>query len=123
MELTVNVLGLVDVEVTDSQFTVGGLGGTITARKVVDDESSELVAGNILQVFFDDGDTSTGVTEEGKVELAPYIPTPKRSIIEGNTYIHRNVPTSPTFKAFAARVLSVMAAAAAATSLAYSLLA
>ena len=46
--LTVNVLGLVGGEITSSKFTVGGLGGAITAGKIVDDESGELVAGNIL---------------------------------------------------------------------------
>jgi hypothetical protein len=46
--LTVNVLGLVGGNIAGSEFTVGGLGGTITAGKIVDDESGELVAGNVL---------------------------------------------------------------------------
>jgi len=35
--LTVNVLGLVHAELANSKLTVGGLGGTVTTRQIVDD--------------------------------------------------------------------------------------
>lgn len=63
--LTVNVLGLVGGNIASSEFTVGRLGGAITARKIVDDESGELVARNVLQVVLDDRDTGTGVAIVG----------------------------------------------------------
>jgi hypothetical protein len=61
--LTVNVLRLVGLNITSGKFTVGGLGGAITAGEIVDDQGSDLVAGNVLQVILDDGDTGDGVTE------------------------------------------------------------
>ena len=59
--LTVNVLRLVGRELADSQFTVGRLGSAVTTRKVINDESSELVAANSFQVLLDNRDTGTGV--------------------------------------------------------------
>lgn len=53
-KITVNVLGLVGGEVTSSKFTVGGLGGAVTAGQVVDDEGSELLARNSAEVLLDD---------------------------------------------------------------------
>lgn len=61
MPRTVNVLGLVDVELADSKFTVRGLGGAVTAGKIVDDESRELVARNLLEGVLDDVDLGTVV--------------------------------------------------------------
>jgi hypothetical protein len=60
--LTVNVLRLVGGNITSGKFTVGSLGRTITAGEIVDDQGSDLVAGNVLQVILDDGDTGDGVT-------------------------------------------------------------
>lgn len=51
--LTVNVLCLVHIELTNSKFTVRSLRSTITAREVVDDESSNLVASNVLNGILD----------------------------------------------------------------------
>ena len=59
--LTVNVLALVGGNITSSKFTVGGLRGAVTTGEIVDDEGGELVAGNVLQVFLDNADASTGV--------------------------------------------------------------
>lgn len=65
--LTVNVLRLVGGEITNSKLAVRSLGSAITARQIVDDQSSDLVARNVLQVFLDDGDTGHGVTEYSSV--------------------------------------------------------
>jgi hypothetical protein len=59
--LTVNVLGLVNVQATNWKFSVGCLGGAITAGKVVDDQSSDLVARNVLDAILNDGDLVTGI--------------------------------------------------------------
>ena len=63
--LTVNVTGLVGGKITSSKFTVGSLSGTITAGEIVDDQSGDLVARDVLQVILDNGDTSDGVTTSG----------------------------------------------------------
>lgn len=60
--LTVNVLGLVGGDVAGSEFAVGRLGRAVASWEVVDDEGSELVAGNVFEVVLYDGDASTRVT-------------------------------------------------------------
>ena len=52
--LTVNVLALVGGDITSGKFTVGGLGGAIASREIVDDESTELVARNSSQIGLKD---------------------------------------------------------------------
>jgi hypothetical protein len=42
--LTINVLRLVTVDLVVTEFTVGGLGGTITTGQVVDDETENVLA-------------------------------------------------------------------------------
>jgi hypothetical protein len=59
--LTVNVLGLVNAQAANWEFSVGGLGGAITAGKVVDDQSGDLVARNVFDAILDDGDLVTGI--------------------------------------------------------------
>ena|SRR5690242_25203 len=59
--LTVNVLRLVNVELTNSELTVGSLSSAITAWEVVDDKSSDLVATNVLNCILDGGDLSPGI--------------------------------------------------------------
>jgi hypothetical protein len=59
--LTVNVLSLVHVQATDGKFSVRCLRSTITARKIVNNQSSNLVAGNVLDAVFDDGNFVAGV--------------------------------------------------------------
>lgn len=44
---TIDVFGLVPVDLANRQFTVGGLGGAVTARKVVDDETQDVLAGQV----------------------------------------------------------------------------
>jgi hypothetical protein len=60
--LTVNVLGLVDVDLTNSKLAVGGLGCTVTTGQVVDDECGDLVARNVFDTILDDLDLCAGVT-------------------------------------------------------------
>ena len=62
MALTVDVLGLVDVDLADLQFTVRGLGGAVTAGKVVDDDTEDLVAGDALDGGLETGESLAGVT-------------------------------------------------------------
>lgn len=60
--LTVNVLGLVGAQATDGKLSVGGLGGAVTAGKVVDDKSSNLVTRNVLDAILNNLiDLGTGV--------------------------------------------------------------
>jgi hypothetical protein len=59
--LTVNVLGLVNAQAAYGKLSVGGLGGAITTGQVVDDQSGDLVARNVLDAILDDGDLGTGV--------------------------------------------------------------
>jgi hypothetical protein len=59
--LTVNVLALVGVDATDGKLSVRGLGSAVTTRKIVDDQSGNLVAGNVLDSILDDADLVTGV--------------------------------------------------------------
>lgn len=61
LRLTINIFALVDAELADSKFTVGGLGGAITTGQVVDDESGDLVTADVLEVVLDNGDTGTGI--------------------------------------------------------------
>lgn len=44
IRLTINVLGLVLGDLANLQFTIGGLGSTITAREIVDDETQDVGA-------------------------------------------------------------------------------
>ena len=48
MVLTVNVLSLINVDLANLQFTVGGLGSTVTAGKIVDNNTEDVFARNIL---------------------------------------------------------------------------
>lgn len=59
--LTVNVLGLVDVQLTNGKLTVGGLSSTITSWKIVDDQGSDLVAGDVLDAILNNLDLGTGI--------------------------------------------------------------
>lgn len=61
VRLTVNVLGLVDAQLTNGKLTVGGLGGAVTAGKIVDDESDNVVTGNVLDGVLDDVDLGARV--------------------------------------------------------------
>lgn len=66
--LTVDVLGFVGGKITSGKFTVGGFGSTITAWQIVDDQSGDLIARNVLQVLLNDTDTGTGVATNALVE-------------------------------------------------------
>lgn len=112
--LTVNVLALVGGDISGGKLTVGGLGCAVTAREVVDDEGGKLITGDVLEVVLDDRDAGTGVT---------VVWSAMSRARPGKTYIHKKVPTWATLVALAAKALSVMEAAAAMTSLEYSLLA
>jgi hypothetical protein len=59
--LTVNVLALVGGDATNGKLSVGGLSSAITTRQIVDDQSGNLVARNILDCVLDDADLVTGV--------------------------------------------------------------
>lgn len=62
VSLTVNVLSLVDVQAANGKLSVGGLSSAITAGKVVDDESGNLVARNVLDAILNNlVDLGTGV--------------------------------------------------------------
>tara|TARA_R110002003_G_scaffold48_46_gene4288 strand:+ start:4585 stop:5109 length:525 start_codon:yes stop_codon:yes gene_type:complete len=61
--LTVNVLALVGAYATNGKLSVGGLSSAITAGKIVDDESGDLITRNILDAILDDRDLGTGVAE------------------------------------------------------------
>jgi hypothetical protein len=63
-KLTVDVLALVGRDISCSELTVGGLGCAVTAGKVVDDESGELVARNVLEVVLNDRNAGTSVTNK-----------------------------------------------------------
>lgn len=67
VRLTVDVLPLVDSDVTNGKFTVGGLSGAVTAGEIVDDESSKLVARNLLQGVLEDIDLGAGITSDWSV--------------------------------------------------------
>lgn len=60
--LTINVLSLVSVESTDWEFSVGGLSGAITAWKIVDDETDDLIARNVLDQWAGDLNLGDGIT-------------------------------------------------------------
>lgn len=51
---TINVLRLVGRDIASSKFTVGGLGGAVTAWKIVDDELGNAAAWNVLEVVLND---------------------------------------------------------------------
>ena len=51
---TINVLGLVGGNVTSSKLAVRSLCGAVTAREIVYDESSKLVARNVLKIVLND---------------------------------------------------------------------
>jgi hypothetical protein len=59
--LTVNVLGLVLVNLADLEFTVGGLGGAITAGQVVDDQTQDVAAGHVGNGGLNLGDVGNGI--------------------------------------------------------------
>lgn len=52
----VDVLRLVLADLSDLQLTVGGLGIAVTARKIVDDETQDVVAGGVRDRGLDLGD-------------------------------------------------------------------
>jgi len=59
--LTVDVLALVLGDLADLELAVGGLGGAVTAREIVDDETQDVVAGDVLEGGLDLGDVGDGV--------------------------------------------------------------
>jgi hypothetical protein len=59
--LTVNVLCLVDINLTNSQLAIGSFRSAVTTGKIVDDEGGDLVAANILDVVFDLSDLGASV--------------------------------------------------------------
>jgi hypothetical protein len=61
ISLTVNVLALVNADLANGKLTVRGLSSTVTARKIVDDESGDLVARNVLDAILDNGDLVTRI--------------------------------------------------------------
>jgi hypothetical protein len=60
---TVNVLRLVPGNAANGELSVGGLSGAVTAGKIVNDESGDRVARNVLDRVLDDIDLGDGVTE------------------------------------------------------------
>lgn len=46
---TVDVLGLVAVQLANSQFAVGGFGSTVASGKVVNDHTQDVLARNVGQ--------------------------------------------------------------------------
>jgi hypothetical protein len=107
--LTVNVLGLVYIQATDGKLSVGCLGGAITAGKIVDDQSSNLVTRDILDAVLDDGNLVTGVASN-LVRLHTV------RIKSRLTHIHMKVPISATLAAAVASAGSLIAEAAETTS-------
>jgi hypothetical protein len=65
-ELTINVLGLVPGEGADRKLSVGGLGGAITTRQIVNDETDDSVARNSLDHFIDDRNLGDGIAGENQ---------------------------------------------------------
>ena len=59
--LTVNVLGLVPADLANLQLAVGGLGGAVTARKIVDDETQDFIAGKVRNSGLELVDVLNGV--------------------------------------------------------------
>jgi hypothetical protein len=59
--LTVDVLRLVHTQATDGKFSVGCLRSAITARKIVDNQSRDLVTRDVFDAVFDNGNLVTGV--------------------------------------------------------------
>jgi hypothetical protein len=64
MMLTVNVLSLVRAQATDRKLSVGCLGSAITTGEIVDDQSSNLVATDILDAVLNNRDLVTGVASD-----------------------------------------------------------
>jgi hypothetical protein len=61
-KLTVDELGLVLGELANLQLPVGGLGGAVTAGKIVDDDTEDVVAGNVRNGRLEAGDVGDGIT-------------------------------------------------------------
>jgi hypothetical protein len=64
MMLTVNVLSLVRAQTTDRKLSVGCLGSAITTGEIVDDQSSNLVATDVLDAVFNNRDLVAGVASD-----------------------------------------------------------
>ena len=61
-ELTVNVFGLVPIDLANSKFTVGCLGSTVTSWKVVDDNTENFLAARPVEVSLEGRNGLDGVT-------------------------------------------------------------
>ena len=67
--LTVDVLCLVDIDLTNGQFAIGSLSSAVTTGKVVDDEGGDLVAANALDVIFNLGNLGASVAGQVSDEM------------------------------------------------------
>lgn len=79
--LTVDVLGLVPINLANCELTVRGLGGTITAGKIVDDKTDDLSARNILDHGIDGGDDGDGVNPLERADLSNLLSLSNESLI------------------------------------------
>jgi len=70
IKLTVDVLGLVLADLTNLQLTVGGLGGAVTAGKIVDNDTQDLVARNISDSGLELGDVRDGVEPQEGTDIS-----------------------------------------------------
>lgn len=62
ISLTINKFGLVAVNGANGKLAVGGLGSTITAGKVVNNETEDLTARNTLESGLDAANVLNGIT-------------------------------------------------------------
>jgi len=85
-QLTVNVLGLVHVNLTYGEFTVGCLSSTVTTGQIIDDECGNLVASNVFEVVLNHGDLGTCVAIQ-LLTQAPAKQTEEYSHPEESSYI------------------------------------
>ena len=109
--LTINVLGLVAVDLADGQLTVGGESSTVTARQVVDDNTKDLIARNALKSRLKTVDVLNGVPGYSVSLFFLCLLGMQRW-----TYSQRKVPISATRRA-ASAASPLISAAAASTSL------
>lgn len=82
--LTINVLGLVLGELANLQFTVGGLGGAVTAREIVDDETQDVVARNtVIKDRLELVDVLNGIEPQEATDLSNLLGLLSRGLIHG----------------------------------------
>lgn len=110
VQRTVNELRLVPGELAHCQFSVRGLGGTVSAGEIVDHDAQDIVAGHVRNSWLESLDVGDGVTLLSYVSLP--LPSHYSSVHGIKAHIQTKDPTSATFKACSFKGLVMSAAAA-----------